>query len=145
MNSTGNLIRVILIVFFLASPAVGIKILSMYSSDPYLQPLALTKQGVDAAEKDNGAGGHARIAIHVNWGRQVTGSLTREQLQHTLAATLRQQTELLYIEFHEAPGSKVDVTFVVGPNSYGPLPPARMIDGLNSALIALRMTNRLKG
>jgi hypothetical protein len=58
-----------------------------------------------------------------------------------IANTLKHQTEFYRFEFHDMPGGRIDVTFVVGPNSYGPFPPSRMVAGVNSALVALRMTN----
>ncbi|MCF3593786.1 hypothetical protein LZG00_07210 [Rhodobacteraceae bacterium LMO-12] len=145
MGDKGNLLRVILIIVFLAAPAVTVRILSNYSDAPYLQPLALTKKGISALETTQEGNGNARIDVHVNWGRETTGTLTQEQLHRLLTTTLSQQTEAYHLVFHDIPGKEIGVVFVVGSNRYGPYPPNIMLGGLNSALMALRMTHRPRG
>ena len=137
--------RVILIISFLALPAIGVRILSHYSSDPYLQPLALSAASMAGVENERGGNKFSKIVVHVNWGRESNGRLTKEGLREQLTKTLTRQTELFQIKFYDIPGRGIVITFVVGPNSFGPFPPAQISDGLNSALIALRLTNRIKG
>lgn len=142
MDDKDNLIRVILIIVLLAAPAIGVRILSNYSDDPYLQPLALTKKRVAEQERKQRVDGPARIDVLVNWGRETTGTLTQDHLEKLLTDTLAQQTQHYNLIIHDRPGKEIDVMFVVGPNRYGPYPPGLMISGLNSALIALRMSSR---
>ena len=145
MDSPASLIRPILIVLCLAAPAISLRIASNYSDNPYLQPLDLTEEGLAAVGEGGERYGFTRIDVHVSWGRGWSGRTTQNQLRNQLVATLDQQTELYFVEIQDAPGDAIGITFTVGPNRYGPFPPSRMIDGLNSALIALRMTNRPNG
>lgn len=145
MNNNGNLIRVILAILLLATPAVSLRILSIYINAPYLQPLALTQEGLAAAGEGEDGGGFTRIDVHVGWGRDWNGGMTQDQLRNVIAVTLNPQTEFYHFEFDDQPGEKIDVTFVVGPNRYGPYPPGRMITGIRSALAALRLTNGPEG
>ncbi len=145
MDSNRNLIRVIIATLFLSTPAVAIHILSNYYDAPHLQPLALTKESVAAAENGNEGNGFARIDVRVDWGNDWAGMMTQTRLREVIAKTLEPQTEFYHFEFDNLPGEQIDVTFVVGPNSYGPFPPSRMIAGIKSALIALRMTNGPEG
>ena len=145
MENNGNLFRVILIISLLALPAIGLRILSHYSSDPYLQPLALSEVNVAAVGNGRGGGNVTKIVVHVDWGGASNEHLTKEGLRDLLTKTLTKQTEQFHIIFYDTPGSKIVVTFKVGPNSYGPFPPTKISNGLHSALIALRMTHRIKG
>jgi hypothetical protein len=145
MNSKGYHVRIIVAILILATPAVGIRIFSNYYDAQYLQPLGLTKENLAAAEEGKNGRGFARIDVHVGWGRDWTGAMTQTRLRQVLATTLEQQTDFYHFEFDDMPGGQIDVTFVVGPNTYGPFAPGRMITGLKSALIALRMTNGPEG
>ena len=136
-----NLIRVITVVLCLAAPAVTIHILSDIYNAPYLKPLALTEESVAAAGARSEGETHVTINVLVGWGSDWEGSTTQESFRQILAKTLEPQTKLYYIEFEEMPGQNIDVTFFVGHNSYGPFPPDQMVSGIQSALIALRMTN----
>ena len=71
--------------------------------------------------------------------------MTQASLRDAIAATLKPQTELYHFEFDSQQGEQIGVTFIVGPNRYGPFAPAQMTAGIKSALIALRMTNRPEG
>ncbi len=141
MDKKGGIIRAVLIILVLATPAVSISIFSSYYDVPYLKPLGLTKENLAAAEMGRNGRDFARIDVQVGWGRDWAGTMTQARLRQVLAATLEQQTDFYHFEFEDKPGRQIDVTFIVGPNSYGPFAPGGMVAGIKSALIALRMTN----
>ncbi len=141
MGGKGNLIRVLVAILLLALPAVTLSILSNYYDAPYLQPLDLTAEGLAAAGSGTSGTGLARIDVQVGWGRDWTGSLTQTRLREVITTTLEAQTKLYSFDFEDIPGEQIDVTFVVGRNVYGPFEPGQMVTGINSALIALKMTN----
>lgn len=138
----GNWLRPILIIVFLAALAVSIRIASHYSDDPYLQPLALTAEGLAAAGEGEEADGFAVIDVEVLWGRDWDGQITRTGLRRIIGQSLKRQTDYLRFSIREMPGNRVTVSFVVGPNRYGPYAPGAMSDGLHAALTAQRMAHR---
>ncbi len=141
MSGKGNLIRVTMAILILALPAVTLSVLSNYYDAPYLQPLDLTEEGFATANAGTAGTGLARIDVQVDWGRDWPGTLTQTQLRDVIATTLQAQTKHYSFDFVDVPGARIEVTFIVGRNIYGPFPPGQMVSGINSALIALKMTN----
>lgn len=142
MDDDGFPIRIVAIILFLAAPAGIIYILSHFYDNPYLQPLDLNWKEVAATGEELG---FARIDVHINWGQDWSGTTTRAELHDMIAATLEAKTEFYRFEFHDQPGENIDVTFVVGSNSYGPFPPRQMIEGIKPAILALKMVNKPEG
>ncbi len=141
MRDNGNLIRVILAITIVSAPALAARVLSEYYDVQYMQPLAVTKESVAAFEEATEGDGFTVIDVHVAWGEDRQGSLTKEDLRERISATLIHQTEFFRFDFNDLPGQDIEVTFNVGPNSYGPFPPNQMAQGIKSALVALKMTN----
>ena len=140
MSTSSNLLRTLLVIFLLAAPATALKIASFFSDNPYLQPLALTREGLAAFGEGGFDGATTHVEIRVNWGRGWPGPLTRAQLRTTLTDAIAPWTDRYRFDFHNGKGTDVTVTFIVGPNRYGPYPPGQLANGLNTALIALRMS-----
>lgn len=145
MENKGNFFRFILIIFLLAAPAVSIRLYSNYYNASHLQPLALTRESLGVGKRGRQGEGLARIDVQIRWGRDWTGSMTRSRLRDVISASLKHQTEYYYIDFHERSGAQVDITFIVGSNTYGPFPSNRFVSGLKSALVAQKMTNGPEG
>lgn len=145
MNTPYDFIRPALIIFLLAAPALSIKLVSLYSDDPYLQPLHITKEGLAAIAERNEQDGLASIRVDVSWGRDFDGPMTQEQLKRRLNATLDAQTDRFFFNFNTVAGDQIGVSFIVGANRYGPYPPNGMVNGIELALIALRMNTRAGG
>lgn len=141
----GGWLRPILILLFLAAPAVGVRIASHFSDDPYLQPLALTSEGLAAIGERGSAYGQAMIEVEVDWGRDWEGRMTRAALREQIARSLSRRTDNYRFRFRDAPGTGIAVSFVVGSNRYGPFGPGTMSSGVYSALVALDMANRPEG
>lgn len=135
-NDTG-LLRPLMIVFLLAAPAVAQRVLSYFIDDPYLQPLALTVEGLAAAGEEIGDG--TWINVQVGWGRDFEGAMTEDRLRGVIAKALAHRTDRFYFVVRDQPGDAVEVSFFVGANRYGPFPPSAMVGGINSALMALSM------
>ena len=145
MRREKHLFRVLLVIFILASPALAARILSEFFDVQYLQPLAITKESVEAYEEATEGDGFVIVDVSVAWGRDWTGTLTQAQLRETISKTLAHQTELYRFSFEDVEGEDIGVTFTVGPNSYGPFPPGQTARGIKSALLALKMTNEPEG
>ena len=144
MRNPRTFFKVMLAVALLAAPAVSLHVLTNYYDAPHLQPLALTSETAAVLDEAHGGGPFARIDVNVDWGTEWNETLTPEALRQKLVNTLKHQTNHYQFNFNDIPGDRVDVTFVVGPNSYGPFPPGGMISGITSALVALRTTNRAR-
>lgn len=136
-----NLIRLFVFALIPALPVAIVWTYSGYYQDPYLLPLESTKASSTAVRERKVEENLATIEVNVDWGSDWTGSMTQAKLRELVASALGHQTEFYRFNFEDQPGEQVDITFVVGPNSYGPFPPGQMISGIKSALIALRMTN----
>ena len=143
MLENEKLIRVIAVVFCLAAPALSVRVLSELYGLQHLLPLGLIEQNLTAARKNRYGETSARIDVTVGWGRDWTGATTREKLRDVLTRTLNAQTKMYDIAFEDVPGDRIGVSFAVGPNIYGPFPPSQMARGLQTALVALRMSNGL--
>lgn len=138
-NGAG-LLRAFIVLFLLAAPAVSLRIASHFSDNPYLQPLALTAEGLAAAEGGNYLGEAPRIDVTVDWGERWHGRMSRAELRAAIAAALESQTRYYRIVFRDVPGRGIGIRFDVGGNSYGPYAPGGMVAGIDTALIALRLT-----
>lgn len=113
---------------------------SYYYKAPHLKPLAPSKKAPTTVE-DVLNGGFSWIDVQVGWGIDWNGQMSQTQFSEIITKTLSHQTELYHLEYNSVPGDSIEVTFVVGENSYGPFLPSQMVTGIKSALIALRMTN----
>lgn len=137
-------LRPLIIILILAVPAVSLKVLSRFFDNPWLQPLDLTKEGLtgsgDYVEPSDSDSGRGRIDVRIDWGRDRSRGPSRAQLKRSIAATLDARTDYYAFELVEVPGDGVAISFIVGPNSYGPFPPGGIDDGLSLALAALQMT-----
>ena len=140
MDSVASVIRPLLVILLLAAPALGFRVLSYFSDDPYLQPLDLTVEGL-AKVGDGPESRHTTVEVNVGWGRQYSGAITQDHLKNVIATSLESQTSYYKFRFHDVPGRRINVSFLVGNNRYGPFAPGGMVDGIDAALIALRMTN----
>lgn len=136
VNNAGIYKRTALIVFLLAAPAGVIHAVSYFTNIPNLLPFDLKWEdiAINYDEPD-----YVGIDVRVDWGREWAGKTTEAEIREMIAGVLAVRTEFYRIEFHDLPGEQVDVTFVVGLNSYGPFPPNQMQAGIKSAVIALKM------
>jgi hypothetical protein len=123
-------------------PALGLGVLSYFTNNPYPRPLAITREKLAGIE---GQTQFISIFVYVDWGRERTGGATKADLSQMISNTLEFRTSDYVLKFKEVPGDGIDVTFVVGPNRYGPYPPGRMIEGIVLALAALDMTKKASG
>jgi len=126
--------------FILAFPALGLLIAYKITDNPLLQPLNLDKDAI--ADYERGGVAKTSIFVHVNWGVDHPKSSTKNDLQNLVSSAMDNRTDNYVFRFRNVPGNKAEVTFVVGPNRYGPYPPAGMIRGIIPALAALELTER---
>ena len=141
MENHGNIIKVFAAILILAAPAMTIVVLSSYFDAPYLKPLALTKEDLAEIERGKESELAAIIDVSVEWGREWSGEMTQTELLNLVSNALETHTEYYSFDFNDAPGGSISVSFTVGYNTYGPFPPNRLIPGIKSALIAMKMTN----
>lgn len=133
--------RLVLAAIALIVPAAGAKLAYHITGDPYFQPLGLTQERL---AEFNQQSEFLAIGIHVAWGRDRTSEVTQADLRELIASVVHRRTDDYYIRFHDAPGRDVEITLVVGPNRYGPYPPARFVDGIEPAVVALRATRQAR-
>ncbi|MFD1160338.1 hypothetical protein [Roseovarius aestuarii] len=141
MDRYKNYIRTLSVIAILALPALTIRLLSAQNEDLYLLPLAPTNEARLTDHEGKERKGFARIDVRVDWPQEGSETVTQAKLESQISKVLKHQTEFYKIEFTEQPGTRIDVTFTVGQNIYGPFPPEGMIEGIRVALVALRMTN----
>ncbi len=141
MGDYRYVILIIAICLILTLPAAGVGVLYYYTNDPSLRPLAITREKL--ADID-GQTEYTLIFVHVDWGQEREGGMTKAEFRAMISDTLFFRTDDYIFKFKDVPGDEVSVTFVVGPNRYGPYPPARAIDGIVNALVALDMTRNAR-
>jgi len=139
MTATQRYVMVAAIVLFAALPAGGAFLYHHFTQDPLFQPLGLTREKL--AELD-GQTEFVSIGVHVDWGVERTEGMTKAELRELVAYAFAPRIDELYFKFLDVGGEEIGITFVVGPNRYGPYPPHRMIDGIAPAAVALQMTQR---
>jgi len=142
MNSSRNYIFLFVFCIFLALPAAGVNVLYYLTKDPSLRPLGITREKM--AEVD-GQTEFISIFVHVDWGRERTGGTTKADLRQMVSDAFFHRTDDYIFKFKDVPGDEIGVTFVIGPNRYGPYPPSRIIEGIVPALVALDMTKKARG
>jgi hypothetical protein len=130
-------LRALLIVVLLAAPALLQRLASHFIDDPYLQPLALTVEGLASSGEPTGDGSY--IHVQVDWGRGYGGPATRDGLRRVIEQSLGHRTTRFYLDFRDRPGDRIGVSFVVGANAYGPYAPSGMARGIDAAFMALKM------
>lgn len=137
MTGYRNYLFLFAIYGILALPAAGVLVLYYFTKNPNLQPLGITREKLADVE---GQTDYISIFVHVDWGQDRTSGMTKSDLRETIANVFSHRTGSYVFKFKDVPGDAIGVTFVVGPNRYGPYPPFRMIEGIPPALIALDMT-----
>ena len=141
MDDFRYIIIITAICIFLALPATGMLVLYYFTNDPSLRPLAITREKL--ADID-GQSEYTLIFVHVDWGQERKGGVTKAGLRAMIADTLLLRTDDYIFKFKDVPGDEIGVTFVVGPNRYGPYSPAQAINGIVLALVALDMTKKAR-
>ena len=124
------------IVFLTALPGGGAYLFYHFTKNPLLQPLGLTRERL--AEID-GEAQYISIIVHLEWGRDYDGEMSHTELREIIRTAFYNRTDEVVFKFREVPGDEIGVTFVVGPNRYGPYAPHEMIEGIVPATVALEM------
>ncbi len=114
-------------IFLLALPAFGALALYKFTNNPYFRPLGISKDAVAAVDGQTSA---VSIEIQVRWGINSRSSLSKVELRELISDTFSTRTDAFHFDISEVEGDNVRVTFIVGPNRYGPYPPGRMVDGI---------------
>ncbi len=139
MSALQRYAMVAVFILVVALPGGGYFLSYPVTQVPPLQPLGLTRDKL--AELD-GQTEFVSIGVHVDWGRDRAGGMTKMELRELVAYAFAPRVDELYFKFEEVAGDEIGVTFVVGPNLYGPYPPHRMVEGITPASVALEMTQR---
>ncbi len=139
MESARQYIRLFFVIAVLSLPTSAALLYHHVTKDPFFRPLGITKEQLASVA---GQTEFVSIAVHVDWGGERAGGTTRAELRKLISDTLYTRTDDYFFKFRDVPGKRIGVTFVVGPNRYGPYPPARLIDGIGPALAALKMTKK---
>lgn len=129
------------IVLCAALPAIGAVLLYAITDDPTLRPLGITRERLAFEEGETNS---ISILVNVGLGQDRPPGPTEPELRRLIGGVLATHTNDFVIRFNEEPGEEVGVTFVVGPNRYGPYATNQMLEGVVPALIALDMTKRAR-
>lgn len=140
-----NAIRQNAIIFFVISlfamPALGSLFLYNITGNPYLRPLAISRESLATFD---GPTRTISIEVNVQYGVERSVSPSKEKLRQAIIKAFSGHTEAFHFKFVESSGDGIEVTFVVGPNRYGPYPPGSMSKGMIPALEALKYTQEVK-
>ncbi len=136
MNARRRYTMLFVIVFLAALPGGGAYLFYHFTKNPLLQPLGLTRERLAEIE---GEGQYISIIVHLEWGRDYAGEMSHTELREIIRTAFFNRTDEVVFKYKEVPGDEIGVTFVVGPNRYGPYPPNRMIDGIIPSTVALEM------
>ncbi|MDJ0825070.1 MAG: hypothetical protein QNJ16_06150 [Rhodobacter sp.] len=124
-----------------ALPAIGAYLYYHYTKDPLLQPLGITRESLAEIE---GPTEFVSIITHVDWGRDVSDTLSRNKLRELVRSAFATRTDDVVFRFNDVPGDEIEITFVVGPNRFGPYRPSQLIDGVIPSTVALQMTRKAR-
>lgn len=141
MDFSRRYVLLSVIILCTALPAVSAYMLYMFTKNPTLRPLGITKEQLVQRE---GTGAALAIRVAVDWGQDQSPEASKLELREMIAETLFIYTDDFAITMRDVPGAQVGVTFRVGPNVYGPMPPEQMMDGIIPSLIALDMTKKAR-
>jgi hypothetical protein len=141
MDFSRRYVLLIVIVLCTALPALGAYGLYFVTDNPTWRPLGLTKEALVQLEGDDGA---LAIRVSVEWGADQGAEASKAELREWIAETLFIYTDDFAISVRDVPGDQVAVSFRVGANSYGPMRPEQMMDGIIPSLIALDMTKKAR-
>lgn len=126
-----------ILIFSMALPAVGALALYWLTDDPYLRPLGITQEAVERGDDSSDA---ISIRVSVNYGADRVARPTQRELRQILQDAFAPHTDAFNIDVRRTSGDEISMTFVVGPNRYGPYSPATMVEGMTAALDALKYT-----
>lgn len=129
------------IVLCTALPAISAIVLYKITDDPTLRPLGITRERLAFEEGETNS---VSILVSVGLGQDRPPGPDEADLRRLIGGVLATHTNDFVIRFNEQSGTEIGVTFVVGPNRYGPYATNQMLDGIVPALIALDMTKRAR-
>ena len=139
MSAVQRYIMVAVFILVVALPGGGAFLYYHFTKDPLFQPLGITRERLAELE---GQTEFVSIGVHVGWGRDRTEGMTKTKLRELVAYAFAPMIDEIYFKFEDVQGEEIGVTFVVGPNRYGPYPPNGIVEGVVPASVALRMTQR---
>ncbi len=106
------------------------------TKDPTLRPLAVTKEEL---AKTRGESHVVDIVVQIDWGRDVQASISRPDLERAIARTFDAFAVDHRFRHTDVAGDSVQITYVVGPNRYGPYTPPSAAQGIRAAVAAMKM------
>lgn len=138
----GRRIFALLAIFVVAAlPAALAFLYYHFTQNPLMQPLGITREKLAAVE---GQTEFVSIVVQVDWGQDRDGGVTQAEFRETLTRAFATRTDEVVFRFSDVPGKAIGVTYVVGPNRFGPYPLNRAVDGIVPATVALAMTKEFR-
>lgn len=133
-----NMIFLILLLV-VALPEATALMLYKYTGDPTFRPLGLANKTTvsgDAPQK------MLEILVRINIGADIPEPVTQDYIQQRLTKALDIYNIDFRLKFQSVAGNKVNVTYIVRHNKFGPYRLANASAGIPAALAALRAMQR---
>jgi len=108
---------------------------TLVAQNPSWRPFAITRE---LLENDAEYTPRDMIAVQVDWGRDRVTEVTHADLRVLVDGILEKRTTDYFIRIREVEGEEIDISFLVGPSSFGPYTPRTLIYGIAPAIAALR-------
>ena len=141
MAAKRRILILLAVILIPALPAAGSLLFYHFTKNPLLRPLGITREKL--AEMD-GQTDFLSIMVHIDWGEEQTDGPSKSQVREFISDVFSTRTDEVAFKFTDVPGDDMAITFVVGPNRYGPYPPDQMIEGVIPSTIALEMTKKVR-
>ena len=139
MSASRRYLMLLAIVLIVALPGGGAYLYYYLTDDPLLQPLGLTRERLAEIE---GQTEFLSIMVHVDWGQDRAGGITQVEFRDLLRVAFSTRTDEIVFKFNDVPGHDIAVTYVVGPNRFGPYAPGEMVQGIHPSWVAFEMTKK---
>ena len=129
--------NILLVVLVLATalPASAALMLYKFTGDPTLRPFGLTKNSL--AEGDS-AQAMLEIFVRLDWGADVPATILRNDVREQISKALDIYDIEFRLNFKTVPGRRINVTYIVEHNEFGPYGFQNASRGIPSALAAFR-------
>jgi len=138
-HSERNFLVISLTILALAAPAALSMGYFLFSGDPRVRPLALTREG-EAVGQGDAYGIEILATLH--WGRDGTFAFTPENIRQRIQDAFYSHGEEVRIVTQEVSGQYVQISYKIGQTQIGPMDIDAAAMGIRAAIDAYRIATR---
>ena len=124
------------IIIAVALPGTAAYLYYRATKDPTLRPLGVTKEELAATMGDEHV---LDIVVQIDWGRDRRSHSPKSDLEGAISRTLSAFAVDHRFRHKDVSGDKVQITYVVAHNRFGPYTPARAAEGVRAAFAAMQI------